>query len=1064
MLNTLINNITFLVALVAAGQLLLSRFDGHSLNRRAWLGVLFGSVTLLGMMNPVSFMPGVIFDGRSIVLAVAGVVGGGVTAAIAAAMAAVYRYQMGGGGAVVGIAVILQSALLGVLARQWWMRRGRSPTAWDFIGLGVLVQLGQLLAFTQLPGGVGYAFIAQAWWVLLLFYPLATTLLCLIFQNYERQRLDHARLKEAQAEVSRERAILRTLIDSLPDLIWLKDPQGRYLACNHRFEQFFGAPERAIVGRTDHDFVPGKLADFFRANDLKAMERGGPSVNEEEIVFASDGHREFLETTKVPMRDAEGRLIGVLGIGHDITQRKQSERALENSEKQLRFVLEGSELGFWDWDIVTGKVDRNVRWAEMLGYSHAEIQHTPRQWTDFIHPDDRERAWNSIQAVLDGHSSIHRIEYRMLHKAGGVRWILDQASVMQRDADGKPLRMCGTHTDITARKEAEATLRESEARYRHLVENMPDVVYVYSVRRGGVYYSARVTEILGYGVEHLLKQPRLWAESIHPEDRPAVERAVTALLDRQIPFRLEYRIRNAEGQWLWLYDRSIDMKTLDDGDTLIEGLAMDITATKAIRDELAEHHQHLERIVEERTRELVLAKDAAETANIAKSVFLANMSHELRTPLNAILGFSQLLESDPRMPAEVRRSIATINRSGNHLLALINDVLEIARIESGRTRVAQEPFDLSATLATVEEMIQLRAESKGLELRIERADDLPVHVLGDSHRLRQVLINLLGNAVKYTDHGRVTLRVSREHDDRLRFEVIDTGPGIAAAELERIFEPFHQTPEGIAKGEGTGLGLTISRDFVRLMGGDGIDVASELGRGSRFGFSIPLPRVEASPAASHRRRVIGLAPGQTPPRILVAEDHPDNQRLIQELLGRIGAEVRIAANGREAIELFQQWQPRLVLMDMRMPVMDGYQATRAIRGLPGGDRTAIVAVTASAFEEDRAHVLAAGCDALIRKPIEAEGMFERIAALLGIGFEYGEDEAGQASAGNGHGHLRALPEEIRAELMQSALKLDKEVLLRLAARIRPEWPEESERIIQLVDEYRYDRIEDLCRV
>jgi len=932
MLNTLINNIAFLVALVAAGQLLLSRFEGHSLGRRAWLGVLFGGVTLLGMMNPLSFMPGVIFDGRSIVLAVAGVVGGGVTAAIAAAMAAVYRYQIGGVGAVVGIVVILQSALLGVLARQWWRRRGRSPTAWDFIGLGVLVQLGQLLAFTQIPGGAGYAFIEKAWWVLLLFYPLATMLLCLIFQNYERQRIDRARLEAVQAEAARERAILRTLIDSLPDLIWLKDPEGRYLACNHRFEQFFGAPEHAIVGKTDHDFVPRALADFFRAHDLKAIERNGPSVNEEEIVFASDGHRELLETTKVPMRDVEGRLIGVLGIGHDITQRKQSEAALQ----------------------------------------------------------------------------------------------------------------------------------ESEARYRHLVESMPDAVYGYSVRRGGVYYSARVADILGYSIEHMLAHPRLWAESIHPDDRRQVEAAVSDLLERQTPFRLEYRIRDAEGRWRWLFDRSISVKPLDDGDTVIEGLAMDITATKAIQDELEEYRQHLERIVEERTRELVLAKEAAEAANIAKSVFLANMSHELRTPLNAILGFSQLIEGDSRLPADARRSITAINRSGSHLLELINDVLEIARIESGRTRVAREAFDLSATLATVEEMIQLRAETKGLELRIERADDLPVHVLGDNHRLRQVLINLLGNAVKYTEHGRVTLRVSREHRDRLRFEVIDTGPGIAASELERIFEPFHQTPEGIAKGEGTGLGLTISRDFVRLMGGEGIDVASEVGRGSRFEFSIPLPRVEASPAASHRRRVIGLAPGQTPPRILVAEDHPDNQRLIQELLSRIGAEVRIAANGREAIDLFQQWPPRLVLMDMRMPVMDGYQATRAIRQLPGGERVVIVAVTASVFEEERAKIMAAGCNELVRKPIDAERLFDVIAAMLGLEFEYAEG-ADTAEAFADGGNLRALPEAIRTRLLQSAVELDKPALLRLAAEIRPQWPEESERIAGWVDEYRFDRIEALCR-
>jgi PAS domain S-box-containing protein len=300
----------------------------------------------------------------------------------------------------------------------------------------------------------------------------------------------------------RERSMLRTLIDTLPDLVWLKDPKGVYLACNHRFEQFFGASEREIVGKTDYDFVDKALADFFRDKDRAALERSTPSVNEEEITFAEDGHHELLRTTKIPMRDETGRLIGVLGIGSDTTQQKRASRALENSERQLRFVLEGSELGFWDWDITAGTVYRNERWATMLGYSHEEIQQTAQQWTDFVFPEDRTRAWDSIAAVLAGQSSMHRLEYRMLRKDGSQVWILDQASVMERDAEGRPLRMCGTHTDISAIKAAE--------------------------------------------------------------------------------------------------------------------------------EELTQHRRHLEKLVDVRTQELRQAKEAAETANIAKSAFLANMSHEIR--------------------------------------------------------------------------------------------------------------------------------------------------------------------------------------------------------------------------------------------------------------------------------------------------------------------------------------------------------------------------------------------------------------------------------------------------
>jgi len=335
MIVTLFNNVALLIALIAAGQFVVSRFRDQSIQRKILLGLLFAGAALLGMFNPVNFAPGLIFDGRSIVLSVAGVVGGGLTALIAAGVAAVYRYQLGGIGMHVGLAVIVQSALLGVLARHWWARRSSSPPAWQYLVLGALVQIAQLAAFTQIPNDAGYGFIARAWWVLILFYPLTTMLMCLIFRNYERSLLDQQALTEAQEAVARERVFLRSLFDTLPDLIWLKDPNGVYMACNNRFEQFFGAKEADIVGRTDFDFVPAELAEFFRANDRIAMELDRPSINEEDVVFASDGHVERLETTKVAMRSANGELIGVLGIGHDMTQRKQVEAELSEYRNHL---------------------------------------------------------------------------------------------------------------------------------------------------------------------------------------------------------------------------------------------------------------------------------------------------------------------------------------------------------------------------------------------------------------------------------------------------------------------------------------------------------------------------------------------------------------------------------------------------------------------------------------------------------------------------------------------------------------------------------------------------------
>jgi PAS domain S-box-containing protein len=488
------------------------------------------------------------------------------------------------------------------------------------------------------------------------------------------------------------------------------------------------------------------------------------------------------------------------------------------------------------------------------------------------------------------------------------------------------------------------------------------------------------------------------------------------------------------------------------------------------------------------------AKEAAEAANRAKSAFLANMSHELRTPLNAILGFAQLLSRERQLSAAQLESLEIIGRSGEHLLGLINDVLEMSKIEAGRITVQKDDFDLYHMLGGLKEMFDLRTRDKGLTLLVDCAPDVPQFVRADEGKLRQVLMNLLGNAIKFTQIGGVTLRVARsELPDsdaavfassfkgerteqsvrRLHFEVEDTGPGISSEEMPAVFDPFVQTAVGQRSHEGTGLGLPISRSYVRLMGGDFV-VSSEEGKGSVFGFDVPVELGDEARVAETRpaRRVIALQEGQPAFRLLVVEDQETNRKLMVNLLTSVATprqafEIQTAVNGREAIDKWERWAPHLVWMDLRMPEMDGLEATRRIKSTPQGKDTIVVGLTASAFEQDRQDILAQGCDDFLRKPFRAEEVFDVLAQHLGVRFVY-EDLAPETPTATQPGQvvqpsLAAIPGEWLTELNRAASRLDSDIVLDLVEQIRDRDQLLADYLIHLVNSYRFDTILEMAR-
>jgi two-component system sensor histidine kinase/response regulator len=439
------------------------------------------------------------------------------------------------------------------------------------------------------------------------------------------------------------------------------------------------------------------------------------------------------------------------------------------------------------------------------------------------------------------------------------------------------------------------------------------------------------------------------------------------------------------------------------------------------------------------------------------------MSHELRTPMNAILGFAQLMQRDPSLNSEQRNNLETINRSGQHLLALINDVLEISRIEAGRTERIDSAFDFHEFLLGIEEMLRVRAKAKNINLDVE-LDELPRYVESDENKLRQILINLLGNAVKFTDSGSVTLSLwvgeATNQTIPVGFSVKDTGVGIAAEEMAKIFEPFGQTEVGKQRSEGSGLGLTICRKFVQLLGGE-VSVVSELGKGSEFSFILPMKQVDADslPQVEVPAKVIGLEAGQPEYRILVVEDRADNRQLLRDLLEQVGFQVLEAVNGEAAVTRFKDERPDLICMDMRMPVMDGYEATRIIKAMSNGKRTPIIALTASAFEEDREAVMATGCDAFVRKPLKEQELFDNIKQLLGVRYRY-EDETAVSRKGAPLDlqALAQLPSELKQKLLKAAQQLDSEALKQVVGVIEIDSPPLASALRDLMEKFRFDVI------
>jgi PAS domain S-box-containing protein len=701
----------------------------------------------------------------------------------------------------------------------------------------------------------------------------------------------------------------------------------------------------------------------------------------------------------------------------------------------------------------------NVGAERMLGYTAAEVMNkiTPADISDPQEVITRAKALSTELAttitpgfealVFKASRGIEDIYELTYIRKDGSRFPAIVSVTALRDAQEGIIGYLLIGTDNTARKQVEAErmlldqrVRDQQFYTRSLIESNIDALITTDPRGIITDVNKQMEALTGCTRDELIGAP-FKDYFTNPERAEAGIKRVLAE-SKLTDYELTARARDGKETVV-----SYNASTFHDRDRKLQGVfaaARDITERKRYEQSLQQ-------------------------ANRAKSVFLANMSHEIRTPMNAILGFSQLMLRDHDLTPRQCQYLGTINRSGEHLLALINDILEMSKIEAGRTTLNPSTFDLPVLLKDLEMMFRVRTNEKKLSFSVEMLGDVPQFIVGDINKLRQVFINLLGNAVKFTEQGGVAMRVRADRESAkgacLLVEIEDTGPGISPDEQDKLFRHFEQTKTGREAGTGTGLGLAISQEFVRLMGG-AITVNSHVGKGSVFAIRLPLNKGDAQAVQAKDKllQVLRLQPGQAACRVLIADDIEDNRELLAQLLAPVGFEIRMATNGAEAIHEFEQWRPHLILMDFRMPVMDGHEAIRQIRSMAGGEIPKIIAVTASAMEENRQELLGIGANDFISKPFRDADLFQKIHAQLGVEYEYAEHAQTLAQEGATEltrESLVGLPAELTHAMREAVVTADLDLLLGKIQEIDGAHPKVAQGLRRLAEGFQYQKLLDL---
>lgn len=1056
---------------------------------QAFVGVALGTIGIIVMLTPWTLMPGVVFDTRSVLIGISGLFFGAIATTVAVVMTAAFRLIQGGQGAWVGVGVIVASGLIGIAWRHF-KRQPLCLTSWrELYLLGFAIHLSMIALMFGLPWDIALRVVENISLPVLVIYPLGTALMGMLLVNRLRRERFSDDLRDSEERY-------RQIVEASLEGVWSLDQDLTTTYTNARMADMLGYSQDEMIGK--------KLSYFLSQEQLpdhdKRMEerRSGKNTVYECCFRKKDGEELWTIVSPRGTFDKQGQFAGTFAMLTDITERKQSEQALQYSEERLALVLEGSQLGYWDWDLATNVVTRNERWAEMLGYKLQDVEFTVKQWIDFLHPEDREAAKASIQDHIEGRTPFHRAEYRMQTKDGHYKWILDQARVVSRDASGRAVRMGGTHTDITELKLIEEALREKTAMFDAQVNATLDGILVIDEHRKRVLMNTRIVELFGMPqdiadkeddaslLKHVcdkVKYPDSFLEKvmylyghIYEVSRDDVEFKDGMLLERYTApvfgkdgqyygriwtfrditerNRADASLRLSEEKYRNLYNSMnegvclhsivynenkipVDYRVLDvnpqfemltglSRDDVIQRLASDIYSSVPppyleIYSKVAETGAHsvfetfyepLERyfkisvfspgidqfgtVFQDITyskmyeAQLIQLKEQAEAATRAKSEFLANMSHEVRTPLNGVLGMLQLLQTTDQT-GEQKEYILGAIKSTNRLTRLLADILDISRIEAGKLQVIESEFSPTNLQESILDIFSLTAREKGLAFDFALGPQMPSRLIGDETRVRQILFNLVGNAIKFTEKGKVDVYVnliSSKNSDSVRvlFSVCDTGIGISDSQINEIFEPFVQGEGSYTRHyQGAGLGLSIVRKLVKMLGGE-VAIDNTKSDGTTIYLSLPF-KLPLSPQENNEVVLDhSFTSSRTTTRILFAEDDETSLLSGKRMLEKSGYSVTPVKDGQEALKLLAEQDFDLILMDIQMPVMDGVEATKIIRGstsLGQNSHIPIIAMTAYAMTGDKEKFLAAGMSDYISKPVDMEDLRCIIEKVMG---------------------------------------------------------------------------------